>query len=91
MDNVTVGATVALDGVHRRRERRCRALFDWYSSGDVATTMADPDTVFRVSAASAGYIDSATGNIGAFVIGRRLLTSPTAGGASRRSAITSSS
>jgi hypothetical protein len=31
-------------------------VFDWYGNGDVEFTGADPDRVFHVSAASAGYL-----------------------------------
>lgn len=72
MGKVIVGATVSLDGFIADGNDDVGALFDWYSNGDVATTMADADRIFHVSAASAGYIASATANIGAVVIGRRL-------------------
>ena len=72
MGKVIVGATVSLDGFIADENDGVGPLFDWYGNGDVAVTLGDPDRVFHVSAASAGHIRSALGNVRAVVIGRRL-------------------
>jgi dihydrofolate reductase len=72
MGKVLVGATVSLDGFIADDNDDVGPLFDWYGNGDVAVTLGDPDRVFHVSAASAGYIRTEFANIRATVIGRRL-------------------
>ncbi len=72
MGKVVVQATMSLDGFIADPSGRVGPLFDWYGNGDVAVTGADPDRVFRVSAASAEYLRSAWSNVGPGVIGRRL-------------------
>ena len=72
MGRVIVGATVSLDGFIAADDDSVGPLFDWYGNGDVATTLGDPDRVFHVTAASAGYIDAEFRDVGATVIGRRL-------------------
>ncbi len=46
-------------------------LFKWYSSGDTAYTMPSGEMTFKVSAASAGFLQQSIGTIGALVTGRR--------------------
>jgi dihydrofolate reductase len=72
MGRVIVGATVSLDGFIADDDDAVGPLFDWYGNGDVAITLGDPDRVFHVSEASAGYVRSEWGNVRATVIGRRL-------------------
>ena len=72
MGRVIVGATVSLDGFIADENDGVGPLFDWYGNGDVAITYSDPNRVFHVSEASAGYIRSALANVRAAVIGRRL-------------------
>jgi len=72
MGKVVVQATMSLDGFIADPSGRVGPLFDWYGNGDVEVTGADPDRVFRVSAASAEYLRSAWSNVGPGVIGRRL-------------------
>jgi dihydrofolate reductase len=72
MGTVSMQASMSLDGYIADPSDRVGPLFDWYGNGDVEFTGADPDRVFRVSAASADYLRSAWANIRAGVIGRRL-------------------
>jgi dihydrofolate reductase len=72
MGKVVTQASMSLDGFIADPSDRVGPLFDWYGNGDVEFTGADPDRVFRVSAASADYLRSAWANIKAGVIGRRL-------------------
>jgi len=72
MGKVILAATVSLDGFIADENDDVGPLFDWYGNGDVAVTMGDPDRVFQVTPASAEYIRSATANVRALVIGRRL-------------------
>jgi len=67
-----MGAVVSLDGFIADDRDDVGPLFDWYGNGDVEVTGADPDRVFKVSAASAGYLRRAWSNAAAGVIGRRL-------------------
>ncbi len=71
MGKVIMAASVSLDGFIADEEDDPGPLFDWYGNGDVAVTLGDPDRIFHVGAASAGYIRS-LGNIRAAVIGRHL-------------------
>src|SRR5439155_15523386 len=72
MGKVIIQASMSLDGYIADPSDSVGPLFDWYGSGDVEVTGADPDRVFRVSAASADYLREVWANIGALVIGRRL-------------------
>jgi dihydrofolate reductase len=63
---------VSLDGFIADEHDGVGPLFEWYGNGDVATTMADPDRVFHVTAPSAEFIRRNTDSIRAVVIGRRL-------------------
>jgi dihydrofolate reductase len=65
-------ASMSLDGYIADPADGVGPLFDWYGNGDVEFTGADPDRVFRVSAASADYLRQAWANVVAGVIGRRL-------------------
>jgi len=72
MGKVITGATMSLDGFIADPSGGVGPLFDWYFNGDVEFTGADPDRVFRTSAASAEYTRAAWAGIRASVIGRRL-------------------
>jgi dihydrofolate reductase len=72
MGKVITGATMSLDGFIADPSGGVGPLFDWYFNGDVEFTGADPDRVFRTSAASAEYTQAAWASIRASVIGRRL-------------------
>ncbi|HSK36979.1 MAG TPA: dihydrofolate reductase family protein [Actinomycetota bacterium] len=72
MGKVVSQASMSLDGYIADPSDNVGPLFDWYGNGDVEVTGADPDRVFRVSAASAAYLRDAWSNAGVSVIGRRL-------------------
>ena len=72
MATVVTQASMSLDGFIADPSDNVGPLFDWYGNGDVEVTGADPDRVFRVSAASAEYLRRAWSNAAAGVIGRRL-------------------
>ena len=72
MGTVSMQASMSLDGFIADPSDAVGPLFDWYGNGDVEFTGADPDRVFHVSAASAGYLREAWANAAAGVIGRRL-------------------
>jgi dihydrofolate reductase len=72
MGKVITQASMSLDGYIADPSDNVGPLFDWYGNGEVEVTGADPDRVFRVSAASADYLRSVWANIRAGVIGRRL-------------------
>lgn len=72
MSKVMIMAAVSVDGFIADDQDQVGPLFDWYDNGDVALTFGDPDRVFHVSEASAGYIRREMGDVGATVIGRRL-------------------
>ena len=72
MGKVVSQASMSLDGYIADPSGNVGPLFDWYGNGDVEVTGADPDRVFKVSAASAAYLRQAWSNAGASVIGRRL-------------------
>jgi dihydrofolate reductase len=71
MGKVIVVATASLDGFIADDDDAVGPLFDWYGNGDVAVTMADPDRVFHVTAASAEHI-RAYDSVRATVVGRHL-------------------
>jgi RibD C-terminal domain len=72
MGKVVTQATMSLDGFIADPSGGVGPLFDWYGNGDVEVTGADPERVFRVSAASAAYLNEAWADAGVGVIGRRL-------------------
>jgi dihydrofolate reductase len=69
---VIANAAMSLDGFVADTDDAVGPLFDWYGNGDVAITGADPDRVFHVTEATAGYLRANWASIGAAVIGRRL-------------------
>jgi dihydrofolate reductase len=72
MGKVIAGAAMSLDGFIADTSDAVGPLFDFYGNGYVELTGADPDRVFRTTAATADYLRTEWGNIGATVIGRRL-------------------
>jgi dihydrofolate reductase len=72
MGKVVSQASMSLDGFIADPSDNVGPLFDWYGNGDVEVTGADPDRVFKVSAASAEYLRRAWEHAAASVIGRRL-------------------
>jgi dihydrofolate reductase len=72
MANVLTGASMSLDGFIADPSGGVGPLFDWYGNGDVEFTGADPDRVFRTTAASADYTRAQWARIRAWVVGRRL-------------------
>ena len=73
MGAVIVNAAVSLDGYIADNSGGVGPLFDYYGNGHIAITLGDPDRVFHVTPATAGYLRRfATASIGAVVIGRRL-------------------
>jgi dihydrofolate reductase len=72
MGQVIAAAAMSLDGFVADTSDEVGPLFDWYGNGDVEITGADPDRVFRVTAATAEYVREIWPSIGAAVIGRRL-------------------
>jgi dihydrofolate reductase len=72
MGKVIASAAVSVDGFIADTDDAVGPLFDWYSNGDVAITGADPDRVFHVTEATAGYLRANWVNIGAMVAGRHL-------------------
>ena len=72
MGMVITQASMSLDGFIADPSDDVGPLFDWYGNGDVEFTGADPDRVFRISAASADYLRPIWANCRATVVGRRL-------------------
>jgi dihydrofolate reductase len=72
MGKVIAAAAMSLDGFVADLDDGVGPVFDWYGNGEVEVTGADPDRVFRVSPASADYINKQWSKIGATVIGRHL-------------------
>ncbi|TWD79333.1 dihydrofolate reductase [Kribbella amoyensis] len=72
MARVIASAAVSLDGFVADTGDAVGPLFDWYDNGPVEVFGTDPDRPFRVSQASADYINAIWPKVGAVVIGRRL-------------------
>src|SRR5918992_480600 len=72
MGKVVSQASMSLDGFIADPSDNVGPLFDWYGNGDVEVTGADPDRVFKVSAASAEYLRRTWEHAAAAVIGRHL-------------------
>ena len=79
MGKVSVGLTMSLDGFiagpndgpERPLGEGGERLFEWYSSGDTAYSMAGTDMVFSISSQSAELLSEVEETMGAFVTGRR--------------------
>jgi dihydrofolate reductase len=73
MGRVIVNAAVSLDGFIADEAGRVGPLFDFYFNGDVELTLGDPDRIYRVTPATAAYLDRfSNANMGCVVIGRSL-------------------
>jgi dihydrofolate reductase len=72
MGKVVAQASMSLDGFIANPDGSVGPLFEWYGNGDVEVTGADPDRVFRVTAASAAYLRDAWATVTTGVIGRTL-------------------
>ena len=72
MGSVIANAVVSLDGFIADTSDAVGPLFDWYNNGDVEVYGTDPGRPFKVSQASADYMNSTWPSIGAVVIGRHL-------------------
>ena len=69
MSTVIMHNVVSVDGFIADAEDRVGPLFDWYGNGDVPIV---EDAPFRVSRASAAYVQGMWAGIGSMVIGRHL-------------------
>src|SRR5262249_11910307 len=72
MGKVIAEAAMSLDGFIADTSDAVGPLVDFYGNGGGEVRGADPDGVFRTTAATADYLRRVWGNIGAAVIGRRL-------------------
>ena len=72
MGHVVASAVVSLDGFVADPKDDVGPLFDWYGNGPVEVYGADPGRPFKVSQASADYINATWPKVGVCVIGRRL-------------------
>ncbi len=72
MGKVIAAAAVSLDGYVADTKDAVGPLFDWYGNGPVEVYGTDPGRPFRVSQASADYLNAAWPKVGAVVIGRHL-------------------
>ncbi len=72
MSTVIGVATVSLDGFVAEESDVVGPLFDWYGNGEVAIAGGDPERVFHVSPASAGYLSETWPQVRTAVIGRHL-------------------
>jgi dihydrofolate reductase len=69
MSTVIMHNVVSVDGFIADAEDQVGPLFDWYGNGDVPIVENGP---FRVSRASAEYVQAMWAGIGSMVIGRHL-------------------
>jgi dihydrofolate reductase len=72
MGKVIANAVASLDGFIADTDDTVGPLFDFLTNGDVEITGADPNHVFHVTEATAGYLRPIWASIGAVVVGRRL-------------------
>jgi dihydrofolate reductase len=71
MTKVSAQFTMSLDGYIAGPNDDIRRLFGWYSSGDTSLPVAGADIEFKVSRASAEYLQREWSELGAIVTGRR--------------------
>jgi dihydrofolate reductase len=71
MTKVSTQFTMSLDGFIAGPNDDIRRLFGWYSSGDTDLPVAGADIEFKVSRASAEYLQREWSKLGAIVTGRR--------------------
>lgn len=72
MGKVTTELSMSLDGYIAHPDDSIDHVFDWYWSGDVELTTANPDLTFSVSKTSYDYIRESWANVGCLVSGGRL-------------------
>ncbi|MBN9099443.1 MULTISPECIES: dihydrofolate reductase [unclassified Pseudonocardia] len=72
MARVVMHAVVSLDGFIARPDDSVGPLFDWYGNGDTEVVATPSGWRFRVSPASAGYVQPFWDAISVTVIGRHL-------------------
>jgi hypothetical protein len=83
MARVVMQAVVSVDGYIAYPDGTVGPLFDWYGNGDTEVSARASGWTFHVSQASADYVQPFWDAIKVTVIGRHLLTPPTAGTATR--------
>jgi dihydrofolate reductase len=71
MSRVIANLSMSVDGFIADPDDGCDDLFGWYGSGDVAFP-SFAGHVFHVSETSAAFMREAWGEIGSFIMGRRL-------------------
>jgi dihydrofolate reductase len=71
MSQIIADFTMSLDGFIAEPNDDIRRLFQWYSSGDTAFSVAGSDMAFKVSQVSAELLRTEWAKIGAIVTGRR--------------------
>ena len=72
MGKVTCEFSMSLDGYVAQPDDDPGPIFEWYASGDVELTTADPGLTFHVSKASAARIREVWPTIGCLISGGRL-------------------
>lgn len=72
MSKVIASAVVSMDGFIADTSDAVGPLFDWYNNGEVEVYGSDPGRPFKVSQASADYLNSTWPTVAAIVLGRRL-------------------
>ncbi|HEY2190825.1 MAG TPA: dihydrofolate reductase [Actinomycetospora sp.] len=72
MARVIMQAVVSVDGFIARPDDSVGPLFDWYGNGDHEVVARPSGWTFRVSAASAGYVQPFWDAVAVTVIGRHL-------------------
>lgn len=70
MSRVSAQFTMSLDGFIAGPNDDIRRLFGWYGSGDTSLPVAGAEITFKVSRASAGYLQQEWSKLGAIVTGR---------------------
>jgi dihydrofolate reductase len=71
MGKTVAAFTMSLDGFIAGPNDEVDRLFKWYSSGDTEFSVEGTGIVFKVSQASAAYLQKEWSKIGAIVTGRR--------------------
>jgi dihydrofolate reductase len=71
MGKVITNLSMSLDGFIAGLYDDVRQVFAWYYSGETAFTMSGSDRSFKVSKASAAWLESSTAKVGAVIYGRK--------------------
>jgi dihydrofolate reductase len=72
MGKVSCEFSMSLDGYVAKPDDDPGPIFDWYASGDVEVTTANPDLTFRVPKASSEHIRESWPRVGCLISGGRL-------------------